>query len=118
MNGKLVNGLSREAFDRVMKYDFPGNVRELENMMERAVVLGRGDQIVLDDLPPTIFQMPDIPIDHSTAGLERQVEALEKRLIQAALSRSGGNQSKAARQLEITERKLRYKMQKYHLEQI
>ena len=116
MNGKPVNGLSREAFDRVMKYDFPGNVRELENMMERAVILGRGEQVVLDDLPPNIFQIPEIPIDNSTAGLEQQVEALEKRLIQAALSRSGGNQSKAARQLDITERKLRYKLQKYGLD--
>jgi two-component system NtrC family response regulator len=116
VNDKKVKGLSREAFDLVMKYDFPGNVRELENMMERAVILCRGDQITLDDLPNTIFQQSAAPLDESAAGLEQQVEALEKRLLHAALLRCGGNQSKAARQLEITERKLRYKLQKYGLD--
>ena len=114
-NPKEVNGFSREAFDAIMKYDFPGNVRELENMVERAVILCRGDQITLDDLPPNILAPSDIILDETTTGLEQQVEALERKLIQAELRRSGGNQSKAARNLEITERKLRYKIQKYGL---
>lgn len=116
INGKNIDGISREAFDAIMKYDFPGNVRELENMMERAVILCRDNQVTLDDLPDTIFQPSEAVLDESTAGLEEQVEALEKRLIQASLRRCGGNQSKAARQLGITERKLRYKLQKYELD--
>ncbi len=116
MNGKEMSGMSREAFDVIMKYDFPGNVRELENLMERAVILCREDRITLDDLPAGLFEPSETTMENSTAGLEEQVEALEKRLIQSALRRCGGNQSKAARQLGITERKLRYKLQKYELE--
>lgn len=118
INEKGVNTISREAFDAMMKYDFPGNVRELENLMERAVILCRGSQITLDDLPQHIFlSNGSIPEDSDTVqGLEQQVESLERRAIVAALRKAGGNQSKAARQLQITERKLRYKIQKYGIE--
>ena len=114
INGKNVEGLSREAFDAVIKYHFPGNVRELENSIERAVILCRDQHIVLDDLPQSLFQPSRFAEDASQrAGLDKQVEALERRVIRAALNQAGGNQSKAARRLEITERKLRYKILKY-----
>jgi DNA-binding NtrC family response regulator len=99
-----------------MKYDFPGNVRELENMIERAVILCRSTQITLDDLPPNIFMPNDVFQQQSSGGLEQQVESLEKKLILAELRRCGGNQSKAARNLKLTDRKLRYKIQKYGIE--
>jgi len=115
MNKKITD-FSREAFDIIMKYDFPGNVRELENMIERAVILCRGSQITLDDLPPNIFAPNDLLQSETTSGLEQQVEQLEKKMIIAELRKCGGNQSKAARNLKITERKLRYKMGKYGFE--
>jgi len=115
-NNKEVKGISREAFDSLMKYDFPGNVRELENIIERAVILCRGEQITLDDLPQTIFQPITIEVSENSSGLDEQVELLEKKMIFAELRRSGGNQSKAARNLKTTERKLRYKIQKYKID--
>lgn len=113
-NHKEVEGLTRESFDALMKYEFPGNVRELENIIERAVILCRGNTITLDDLPPNIFAPADLQPSEN-GGLEQRVEALEKSAIIAELRKCGGNQSKAARNLQITERKLRYKMQKHKI---
>ena len=115
-NGKDVDDFSRETFDALMKYHFPGNVRELENIVARAVILARGKQITLDDMPHTIFTPGNSPGTSVTGGLEEQVEALEKNAIQSELRKCGGNQSKTARNLKLTERKLRYKIQKYGLE--
>jgi DNA-binding NtrC family response regulator len=116
-NMKDVSGFTREAFDAVMKYDFPGNVRELENLIERAVIFARGSQITLDDLPPNIFVPTRENIPTTGDGLDQQIEALEKHLILTELRKSGGNQSRAARELKITERKFRYKLQKYSIAQ-
>jgi len=108
---------SREALDAIIKYPFPGNVRELENIIEHASILCRGVEITLEDLPPVIFESSDgICGPADSANLEIQVEALEKRMIADALRKCGGNQSKAARNLGLTERKLRYKVKKYGLE--
>ena len=110
-----VKGFTREAFDTIMKYHFPGNVRELENMIERAVVLGRGIHITLEDLPPNIFAPIEEETEHTSEELDSQVEKLEKHLIITALRKAGGNQSQAARLLKVTERKLRYKLKKYKI---
>jgi two-component system NtrC family response regulator len=115
-SSKDIQGFTREAFDVLMKYDYPGNVRELENLVERAVVLCRGSQITLDDLPPQVFAPRGREGAASENGLEKQVERLERDMILAELQRCGGNQSKAARNLGLTERKLRYKIKKYGLE--
>lgn len=114
-NNKEVSGFTREAFDALMKYDYPGNIRELENIIERAIVLARNSRIMLEDLPPHIFTTRHLDSSGKDGGLDRQVEALEKQLICAELTKAGGNQSKAARALDISERKLRYKIQKYGL---
>ncbi len=114
-NNAEISGFTRESFDALMKYDFPGNVRELENLVERAVVLARESHITLDDLPPHIFSYSNTSDQNDNSGLDNKVENLEKVLIQKELVKSGGNQSKAARELEISERKLRYKINKYNL---
>jgi len=109
--------ISKEAIDLLMKYNYPGNVRELENIIERAVVLARTNILATSDLPLTVKgmkfegQLPEI----GKGTLTEQVEALEKRLIFDALQESGGNQTKAGKLLGITERNLRYKLQKYEL---
>jgi DNA-binding NtrC family response regulator len=101
-----------------MRYDFPGNVRELENIMQRAVVLTRGDTITRRDLPPTITQAATAPSPGSPdlvelGDLTERVESLERMLIEKALEKSNGNQVKAADILGISERTLRYKITKY-----
>lgn len=107
--------LSKEAIDLLIKYNFPGNVRELENIIERAVVLSRGNVITVNDLPNVVkgFKAEkEIQADENLT-LTQQVEELEKKLIYDALSKANGNQSQAGRMLGLTERNLRYKMQKY-----
>ncbi len=110
--------ISKEAIDSLIKYNYPGNVRELENIIERAVVLTRGSMLTLNDLssnikgfkPENAFQLEH---DGSLTG---QVETLEKRLIYDALKQTNGNQTKAGKILGITERNLRYKMKKYGIQ--
>ena len=128
--GKTLVGVSREAMDLLMKHDYPGNVRELENLVERAVVMARGDLITTGDLPgalrtgaashtpsasqnpseaPETGASPDSPVN----ALPDMVETLEKEAIARALRDAGGNQSRAAAALGLTERNLRYKLKKY-----
>ncbi len=111
--------VSKEAGDVLMKYNYPGNVRELENMIERAVVLTRGNVITLNDLPMNLkgFKEERTLAAVGKGTLTEQVEALEKQLIFDALQESGGNQTKAGKLLGLTERNLRYKLKKYNIKQ-
>ncbi len=116
-NNKSKLNLSKEAVDLLIKYNFPGNVRELENIIERAVVLCRTEIISVNDLPNVVkgFKAEkEIQVNEDTT-LIQQVEALEKKLIFDALNKANGNQSQAGRMLGLTERNLRYKMQKYDI---
>jgi DNA-binding NtrC family response regulator len=110
-NGKTIRGLTHEARDVLLRYDYPGNVRELENLIERAVVLTRDDVIASSDLPLTV-QDREAEGDRET-NLTVAVEGLERRMIREALARSDGVQTHAAELLGISERALRYKLIKY-----
>jgi DNA-binding NtrC family response regulator len=110
-NGKTIRGLTHEARDVLLRYDYPGNVRELENIIERAVVLTRDDVIGSSDLPLTV-QDREAEGDRET-NLTVAVEGLERRMIREALARSDGVQTHAAELLGISERALRYKLIKY-----
>jgi two-component system NtrC family response regulator len=112
-NGKTIRGLTSEAREILLRYDYPGNVRELENIVERAVVLTRDDVIGSGDLPLTV-QEPEIADggDRET-NLTVAVEALERRMIRDALAQSDGVQTRAADLLGLGERGLRYKLIKY-----
>jgi DNA-binding NtrC family response regulator len=114
-NRKNISGLTREARDLLVRYDFPGNVRELENILEHAVVLSRNAELGVEDFPPKVGQTPSSGVAKGDGGLDDQVQDLEKQLIVQALQDSGGNQTAAADSLHISERKLRYKIQKYGL---
>lgn len=109
--------LSKETVDALMKYNYPGNVRELENFIERTVVLARRNYISLADLPGTIRGYhPENELQQPGFGnMNDQIEALEKRLIFDALKDTKGNQTKAGKLLGITERNLRYKLKKYNI---
>jgi DNA-binding NtrC family response regulator len=117
-NDKEKLEVSKEAIGVLMKYNYPGNVRELENIIERAVVLTREKIITLNDLPINIkgFKEEKSSAMSGEGTLTEQVEALEKQLIYDALQESGGNQTKAGKLLGITERNLRYKLKKYNIQ--
>jgi two-component system NtrC family response regulator len=115
-NGKPIAGVSREAMDLLMKHSYPGNVRELENLIERAVVMARGNLLTTDDLPVPLRNAAPSPARTTpSAALPDRIEAMEREAISEALRVADGNQSRAAASLGITERNLRYKMKKYNM---
>ena len=113
--GKRIRGLTKEALDALVAYDYPGNVRELENIIERAVVLARGEYITLEDLPFTLRPNGVVREREHRLTLNDHLEALEKSLILDALIKHQWVQTRAAEELGISERVLRYKMAKYGL---
>ena len=113
-NGKHIGAISKEAADLLLRYDFPGNVRELQNVMERAVVMARGPLITREDLPPELQLGAEVTADSAEElPLPERVKQLEREAIAEALEQAGGVQSRAAELLGISERNLRYKLDKY-----
>ena len=110
-HGKHISGMTPEALDALIKYPFPGNVRELSNIVEQAVVLSRSEIIDERDLPSHVAGMSNGPPMDGT--LDERLAAIEKRSIEQALEESQGNKSAAARLLGISERKIRYLIDKY-----
>jgi DNA-binding NtrC family response regulator len=107
---------SREAWDIMQRYGYPGNVRELENIIQRAVILARGEIITTDDLPPAMRNLQSEPQANSlddVSDLPGKVDRLEKELVLEALRLHNGNQSRAAGQLGLSERNLRYRLKKW-----
>lgn len=107
---------SKEAWDILLRYDFPGNVREVENIVQRAVILSRSDLITTDDLPRALSSKGQTATSHQPSphlSLDEQVEQLEKELIFEALRLHNNNQSKAAQSLGLSERNLRYRLRKW-----
>lgn len=114
-NGKDVTGITREARDLLLKYDYPGNVRELENIMERAVVISRNHVVSIDDLPFTGDKIYAVDGGKKGGLLRGSIEEMERALIIEAMEKAGDHQTKAAEILGISERMLRYKLKKYSL---
>ncbi|MEK0011358.1 sigma-54-dependent response regulator transcription factor ZraR [Escherichia albertii] len=106
-NRKTVKGFTPQAMDLLIHYDWPGNIRELENAVERAVVLLTGEYISERELPLAIASTP-IPLVQSQ-DIQPLVE-VEKEVILAALEKTGGNKTEAARQLGITRKTLLAKL--------
>ncbi|OCC14295.1 Response regulator of zinc sigma-54-dependent two-component system [Dissulfuribacter thermophilus] len=99
---------SKEAVDVLMKYSFPGNVRELEHIVQRTITLARSNVIRPSDLPQ------EVRIGEKTAHgpLKERLEAMEKEMILNALQEANWVQTRAAEQLGISERVLRYKIER------
>jgi len=105
---------SLEAMDALVKYPYPGNVRELEHIVQRTITFARGQLIALQDLPEEIRHH-----QATTQGtLAENLEAMEKEMLLDALEQSSWVQTRAAAFLGISERVLRYKMKKHDLKNI
>jgi DNA-binding NtrC family response regulator len=113
--GKTITGITREAMGALLNYPFPGNVRELENIIERAVVLGEHDFLTLADLPVFLKERREEEAETENLPLTEKVRRLEVREIKRALLESNGVKSRAARSLGISERMLGYKVKLYGL---
>ncbi|MDO8957128.1 MAG: sigma-54 dependent transcriptional regulator [Deltaproteobacteria bacterium] len=113
-NQKELKDISNKTMDLLSRYDWPGNIRELENCLERAVIMARGELIAPVDLPPSIQNLPAGKGDSEIlfpAGISLQ-EA-EKALILKTLEDAGGNRSRAAEILGINRRTLQMKLKEY-----
>jgi two-component system response regulator AtoC len=118
--GVAVEGIAPEAMEALLSYAWPGNIRELENVIERALVLSDDDVISLEDLPEAVRRpAPEgamLPADGDDLSVKRHGARLERHLIVLALDRTGGNKTAAAELLELSPRALRYKIQEYGIE--
>jgi DNA-binding NtrC family response regulator len=106
-----VSGLAPRPADQLLPYDWPVNVRELENAMERAVALARGSRVDLVDLPEEVRQAFPKPV--ASEGTVLPLSDVEKEYILAVLELNGGNQTRTAEQLQIGSATLYRKLKKY-----
>ena len=122
--GKNVTSVSQDALAQMKHYHWPGNIRELRNVIERGLVLCDGREIQLGHLPaelcdgtitPGSLRLPYADLPSGGTSLEDMVSQLERRLIEEALAKAQGNQTEAAEMLAISRDQLRYRMEKYGL---
>ncbi len=119
--GTRLEGIAPEAMEVMMNYPWPGNVREVQNCIERGVVLAQGDEIGKSDLPDRILQNDDELhqiFDSDELSIKKLTKALEEVLIRRALEQTEGNRTRAAELLEISHRALLYKIEDYGLEEV
>ena len=119
-NGKTMHGISPESLAILERYHWPGNIRELENVVERAIVLGTGELLSPESLPvhlraPRDEQTVEVEIPPSGMDLEATLTRIENHYIRLALERSGWLQVRAAELLGLSFRQFRYKLQKHGL---
>jgi two-component system response regulator AtoC len=108
--GKKLKGVDPEAMDHMKEYGWPGNIRELQNVMERAVILAR-EVIRCANLPDEILRSSD----HALHGGKEVLKSVEREMILKALQRNGDNRRLAAAELGISRRTLQYKLKEFDL---
>ncbi len=121
-HGKVIKGITKEALQRLSSLDYPGNIRELENIIERAVALEATDMLRPVSLPQeggerTMAAVGGYNIEVTDSGIdfEKTVEDIEKEMIISALKKAGGVKKKAAELLGLSFRAMRYKLSKYEI---
>ena len=116
---KQVKNISRDALSDLMKYHFPGNIRELENIIERSLVLAKSDILTSADLPVFVRSPGNICfdgiIDDNNLSLPDKLAVIEKSILEKTLKKYNYHQTCAARELGISESTLRYKIHTYKL---
>jgi len=116
MGGNMGLTLSPEAADALLAYAFPGNVRELENVLERAVALSSGQRIEVADLRLEPDAVEAVLPGRGAENLDDYLNRLERQAILEALEKTGGNRTAAARLLGVTFRSLRYRLERLGIE--
>ena len=133
-NGKTVKHVSPQAMKTLLEHSYPGNIRELENLIQHAVTMAEEETIHCEDFPASLQNRPQngLRVTVSTGvtqngnghqsdffgkgvSLDAELEEYEQSILQAALEKAGGVQKKAAEFLGINYRSLRHRLQKYHL---
>jgi transcriptional regulator with PAS, ATPase and Fis domain len=120
MNGLPPKRISKKALDHLLRYRWPGNIRELENAIERAVVIGDGAVVRHQDLPAAIREAAesDQGIGEDSSSFRRRTAEFEKNLLVSALEETGWVQAKAARKLGISERSMWHLFKKHGLDAV
>ena len=114
-HGRRVRRISTSAIDMLMAYHWPGNVRELENCIERAVLLARDDVIQGHHLPPTL-QTAEASGTALAEGLKERLAAVEREILLDTLKSTRGNMAEAARRLEVSERIMGLRVERYGID--
>jgi DNA-binding NtrC family response regulator len=114
-NRKDIKDFHPEALNLLMQYDWPGNIRELENSVERAVILCLGEQLTPHDLPPHLLSKEVRELRHSTAQDGFTLRDMEREVIRSTLEKTGNNKSQAAKQLGVARQTLLNKIKEYGL---
>jgi two-component system response regulator PilR (NtrC family) len=119
---KNISKISSEALQMLLNYEYPGNVRELQNIIERAVALESSQELTPNNLNSYLSESPllkkgavDIEIPNEGIDMEKMVEDLERALLLKALDKTKGIKKKAAELLHINFRSMRYRLEKYGL---
>ncbi|HXG18335.1 MAG TPA: sigma 54-interacting transcriptional regulator [Methylomirabilota bacterium] len=119
-SGKDIRHIAPEAMRALLDYSYPGNIRELQNIMQHAITMAEGDTIRKQDLPYPLVDRRKAGTTQSDffrkgVSLDTELEEYEQKILRAALERVGGVQKKAADLLGINYRSLRHRLQKYHM---
>ena len=113
-NGKNISGFDSHARNALYKYDWPGNIRELQHCVESSVVMASGSEITLEDLPPSVSKASSLETISVPVGIT--LDEAEKILIQENLAANKGNKSRTAEVLGIGRKTLHRKLEEYGLE--
>jgi two-component system response regulator PilR (NtrC family) len=125
-HGKPMERIDGEAMRALLAYDFPGNVRELENLLERATIMETKNVISIGSLPPNVTKIVTQEVSGRVENqeifpdegvfLDTEMDRLEKIHLLNALEKTGGNRTEAAKLLNISLRSIRYRLQKHGIE--